>query len=89
MNTKECISDSDIGRLLEGDVTEQHRQPLQRHIEICPDCKTRWQQVSSGAQYVESMFKTGRSSCLSEDLLTGFINKTLDSEERCVRINMD
>lgn len=82
MNTKECISDADIGRLLEGDVTEQHRQTLQRHIEVCPDCKARWQQLSAGAQYVESMFKADQSNCLSEDLLTGFIDKTLNPEKR-------
>ena len=90
MNTQKCISDADLGRLWEGDVTAQDRQALQQHIEACPDCKDRWQRMSAGAQHVETLlFETADKTqmvggCLSEDLLTGFIDEDLDPTKRCM-----
>lgn len=84
MNTQKCISDADLARLWEDDVTPQEKQALEQHIEICPDCRTRWQQMSAGAQHVETLlFETARKArtageCLSDDQLTGFINETLE-----------
>jgi len=88
MNTQKCISDADLARLWEDDVTPQEKQALQQHIEICPDCRTRWQQMSAGAQHVETLlFETARKArmkgeCLSDDLLAGFIDETLGPEKR-------
>lgn len=88
MSSQDCISDADLGRLLEGNITSQKRQSLQKHIELCPDCRNRWQRVSAGAQHVESLLSaaTGKPplarGCLSEDVLAGFINQTLGPEKR-------
>lgn len=88
MNTQKCISDADFARLWEDDVTPQEKQALQQHIEICPDCRTRWQQMSAGAQHVETLlFETARKArmkgeCSSDDLLAGFIDETLGPEKR-------
>ena len=88
MNTHKCISDSDLGRLLEGDVTQQDRLALQQHIEACPDCKTRWQRVSAAVQHMETALSEAVSEaqaagpCLSEDMLCGFIGQALDPEDR-------
>lgn len=88
MNTQKCISDADLARLWEGDVTPQEKQTLEQHIEICLDCGIRWQQMSAGAQHVETLlFQTARKArmkgeCLSDDLLAGFIDETLGPEKR-------
>lgn len=88
MNTQKCLSDADLGRLWEGDVTPQEKQALQQHMETCSDCKKRWQRLSAGAQHVESLLfeavsKTQKAGgCLSEDTLTGFIDEALNQEDR-------
>lgn len=82
------ISDADLSRLLEGDVSQEEQDALQEHLRSCPECTARWERISAGARYVESLLfeavRRGRTSdsCLSEDLLVGFINQTLDSEKR-------
>lgn len=88
MNAQKCIPDADIDRLLDGDVTSHEKQSLHDHIETCPQCKARWQQASAGARRLDDLFtRTAKEvqtagECLSGDLLTGFIDKTLDSEKR-------
>lgn len=88
MNNQKCISDADLARLWEGDVTSQKKEVLQQHMEICSNCRTRWQQMSAGAKQVETMlFAAAKKAnlqreCLSDDLLTGFIDETLDSEKK-------
>jgi len=90
MNTQKCISDADLARLWEGGVTTEEKQALQQHIEICSDCRARWQQMSAGAQHVETLLfeavKKARivGGCLSEDLLAGFINQTIDPGKRSI-----
>lgn len=88
MNKQKCISDADLGRLWEGDVTPQEKQALQQHIELCLDCGTRWQRMSGGAQHAETLLleaaRKARTAggCLSEDLIAGFIDQTLDPRKR-------
>jgi len=88
MNTQRCMSDADLGRLWEGDVTPQERQGLEQHIQSCPDCSARWQRMSDGAQYVADLFSKAASQaraaggCLSADVLTGYVNQTLEPEDR-------
>jgi len=88
MNTQKCISDADLARLWEGDVTPQEKQTLEQHIKIFPDCRNRWQQMSAGAQHVETLlFETAKKAlmkgeCPSDDLLAGFIDETLGPEKR-------
>ena len=88
MNTQKCISDADIGRLLDGDVTSQEKQLLHEHIEICPQCKARFQQASAGARQLDDFFAQAAKEaqatdkCLSEDVLARFVNQTLDRTER-------
>ncbi len=88
MNTQKCISDADLGRLLEDDVTSQEKQTLQQHIDTCPDCKGRWQRMSAGVQHIEAFLsdKAGKAlmtgGCLSEEVLTEFIDETLNQEDK-------
>lgn len=56
MNSQKCISDADIGRLLEDDLALQEKQAFEQHIEVCPQCKTRWQQASAGAGHLDALF---------------------------------
>ena len=84
MKTQKCISDADIGCLLEGDLSEQQRKTLQQHIDICPDCRAHWQQASAGSKYIKDMFSAAwQSQCLSEDLISGFVNGTMNLEKDC------
>jgi len=89
MSTRKCISDADIGRLLDDDVTSQEKQSLHEHIETCLLCRTRWQQVSTGAGQLDNLFaltvKKAQTpdKCLSENVLAGFVNQTLGKTERC------
>lgn len=88
MNTQKCISDSELGRLCEGDLTFEEKQALQKHIEACPDCKARWEKVCAGARYLEEMLsKTagkarGKDECLSDQQLRAFVKQTLAQAER-------
>ena len=88
MNNQQCISDADLARLWDGVLTSQEREVLQQHMNICSNCRTRWQQMSEGAKHMEELlFEPARKAhsrhrCLSDDLLTGFIDETLDSEKR-------
>lgn len=88
MNTQKCISDADLARLWEDDVTPQEKQVLQRHIKTCSKCKACWQRMSAGARNVENLLfeatrkERTKGECLSEDVLAGFVNQTLDLEKR-------
>ena len=82
MKAKNCISDADLGRLLDGDVNASQRQLLQEHIESCSDCRARWQRVSRGSQYVDSLLAETATGCLSEEQLAGFVEGTLNKHAK-------
>jgi len=95
MNTHKCISDSDIGRMLTGDITEQQRTILFEHIRGCPNCKARWQQASSGAEYMNNLLSKAWSNarkdvCLSDEVVNGFVNDSLSEDDtQRVRDHLD
>ena len=85
MTLQDCISDADLARLWDDDVTPERGLVLQQHIGVCPECRARWQQMSEGARHMESLldaaWKASRN-CLSEDVLDGFVSSRLDSDTR-------
>jgi len=58
------------------------------HIESCAECRENWQQVSAGAQHVQSLLSkaAGKAKetlrCLSEDQIRQYIADTLDQRSR-------
>ena len=87
MNTQTCLTDADLGRLCEGDVTARQRGVFERHLEACSKCRGRWEQVTAGARYVEGVLSGAkaagaRSKCPSQDLLAGYLDGSLDAAEK-------
>jgi len=87
MNAQTCLTDADLGRLCEGDVTAKQRGIFERHLEACSKCRARWEQVAAGARYVEGVLsgaKTAgvRIACPSQDLLAGYLDDSLDAAEK-------
>jgi len=84
MNAQTCLTDADLGRLCEGDVTAKQRGVFERHLEACSKCRARWEQVAAGARYVEGVLsgaKTAgvRTACPSQNLLAGYLDGSLDA----------
>ena len=52
MNTDVCLSDADLGRLSEGDLSRTERAAFEHHVEACSPCRARWERVAAGARYV-------------------------------------
>ena len=88
MNTQKCLTDTDLGRLLDKDLTPQEQQTFQHHIDGCPACQARWQRISGGARHVEALLAKAASqarqsrACLSDEMLTGYAGDTLDAADR-------
>jgi len=88
MDKRNCISDSDLGRLCEGDLPVEQKLAMQEHIHACPDCKARWDEVCAGSRYVEDMlFKAAAESgaqqeCLSDEQLRAFVEQTMSQADR-------
>jgi len=88
MNTQKCISDADLNRLSEGDLTSQEKRTLLEHIKTCPDCKARWEKVCTGSQYIDEMiFETaakaqGQDQCLTDQQITAFALEDMNEIER-------
>lgn len=85
MTSQNCISDADLARLWDSDVTPQRGQVLQQHIEGCPECRARWQQMSEGARHMESLLDAAwqaSGNCLSDYVLAGFVGGSLDPSAR-------
>jgi hypothetical protein len=88
MNKQNCISEADFARLCHGDVTPDEKKAILDHVEVCAECRENWQQVSAGAQHVQSLlFKAAGKTketlrCLSEDQIRQYIADTLDQHSR-------
>lgn len=62
MNTQNCISGADLVRLWDGAVTPRQEEAIRQHLEGCPQCRKRWEEISAGAHYMESIFRDGDAS---------------------------
>jgi len=86
MNTQTCICDADLARLWEGDVTPQEEAALHAHLQACPRCRQRWEQMSAGARRIESVFgisgEVPQAACPPKDLLEGYFEGTLAPAEK-------
>jgi len=88
MNTEKCLSDSDLGRLLDGDFDAQDIRALKQHIANCPSCSGRWQRLTDGVQYVENLLSgadkksKATDDCLSDETITEFVNQSLEQQQK-------
>ncbi len=85
VNVRNCISDADLSRLWDGDVTPEERQVLQQHLDTCRNCRDRWEQMAAGAHDIDAVFGIPASSsdrCLPLDVLAGYLDETLDPAEK-------
>jgi len=85
MNTHICISDADLARLWDGDVTGQERQDLEQHLQSCPRCRARWEQMVAGARRLETLFgsrQMRKQDCPSEELIAAYLADALSAVER-------
>jgi anti-sigma factor ChrR (cupin superfamily) len=62
-----CLSDADMGRLWEGDVTPEEREGFARHMEICDRCRRDWEKTSAGAKYLQTTFDAGEEEHREDD----------------------
>jgi hypothetical protein len=90
MNKQNCISEADLTRLYDGDTTPDEKNILLEHIAVCADCRENWEQVSAGAQRMQSLMSEAASKaretlkCLSEDQISQYVADTLDPHRRQV-----
>jgi hypothetical protein len=90
MSKQNCISEADLTRLYDGDTTPDEKKILLAHIAVCVDCRENWEQVSAGAQRMESLMSEAASKarealkCLSEDQISQYVADTLDPQRRQV-----
>ena len=87
MRARTCLTDADLGRLCEGDVTAKQRGVFERHLETCSKCRARWEHVAAGARYVEGVLSgakaaRARTACPSQNLLAGYMDGSLNAAEK-------
>lgn len=66
-NNQNCISDADLSRLWEDDLKQLRQQQLQQHLDSCPQCKSRYEQMSAGAGWLETLFSKDAGLQLEKD----------------------
>lgn len=88
MNKHNCISEADFARLCHGDTTPDEKKAILEHIEVCAECRENWEQVSAGAQHMQSLLSKAASKaketlkCLSEDQISQYVADKLDPQRR-------
>jgi len=89
MTNQICLSDADLSRWLEGEVSAQQRQAFEQHVAACPSCRSRWQQVRAGAEPFERALQqaariASASACPCDEVLNAFAERRLDVQARGV-----
>ena len=87
MNTRTCLSDADLSRLWEGDVTPGQKRSFERHLAECPHCTARWERMCAGAEHALSAFRRHQQSpreevCLPEAVLKQYVDQGLSPDEQ-------
>ena len=86
MNTQTCLSDTDMGRLWEGDTSPQERRDFQSHLETCADCNARWKRVAEGGQYLAGLYEAAAGvsvgSCLSDEQMAAYVDNALNAADK-------
>jgi len=67
MDTKNCISDTDLVRLWENELVPQKKTLVQQHLENCTKCMKRWEQMSAGAGYFDDLMDDNAISKLEKE----------------------
>ena len=90
MNAKNtlCLSDSDLVRLRNQDLSELELTAFQKHLSSCPTCSRRWEDYSKDADLVAETLRKPhpRSSvpvgpCLSDDQVAEYVSRVMAAKD--------
>lgn len=87
MSAQGCISEVDLARLCDGDLTPEHKRSLELHMDTCRKCKSRWERASSGALRLRLLLSSTHeaqpgANCPPDDALAGYISDSLGPDEQ-------
>lgn len=87
MNTQSCISDADLARLWDQELTPGQREDLEHHLQGCPSCQARWDAMAAGARHFEASLRAAAqaapaASCPSDELVARYLGGALDQQQK-------
>jgi len=86
MNAQTCISDADLARLWDGQLTDRQRQDFERHLASCPSCRSRWERMSAGLRRIDEAFgvpgRAAETGCPSDEQMVAYLDGALEPQER-------
>ena len=87
MASRACLSDEDLGRLCEGDLTVDQRHALDQHLKGCAQCRVRWERVSAGTRHVAATLSGDKetvasTACPTNNVMSEFMSGLLNPGQK-------
>lgn len=80
----DCVPDTLMNRLYEGEVSDEQRAKLEQHIERCASCRERWESFVEGERLLEEALvpkELDTSACPDDETLSAYVDGALPSAE--------
>lgn len=84
MAKHECLSEANMNRLYDGDLSAGERSALEEHLKECSACRERWDEFVQGEELIMQELaptEIDTSGCPGEDTLAAYADGLLPQEE--------